>query len=115
MILYKMLFFRLPYRYAAEGDADGKPVSTNDETEKLKRLEKEVLSYPGFKSNPAMAVAFEGRRLPRSFLILLESLLNVVPPSRPSVERVSAALREGKVLPRIIIQALLRLLIHPLV
>ncbi|KAF8630993.1 hypothetical protein AX15_002685 [Amanita polypyramis BW_CC] len=100
MILYKMLFFRLPYRYAAEGDANGEPVSTHDETEKLGRLEKEVLTYPGFKSSPTMVTAFEARRLPRSFLILLESLLNIVPSSRPSVERVSTALREGKFNPQ---------------
>ncbi|KAK2465120.1 hypothetical protein APHAL10511_002928, partial [Amanita phalloides] len=96
MILHKMLFFRLPYRYAAEGDANGLPVSTTDETEKMDKLEKEVLSYPGFRSSPQMVTAFEARRLPRSFLILLESLLNIVPQSRPSVERISAALREGK-------------------
>ena len=67
MILHKLLFFKLPYRYvhiprdfssisdspavrsryAAEGDANGEPISRNEEGEKLQRLEKEVLNYPG--------------------------------------------------------------------
>ena len=41
--------------------------------------------------------AFESRRLPQTFLVLLESLLNIVPSSRPSCERVSSAIREGMV------------------
>lgn len=97
MILHKMLFFRLPYRYAAEGDANGQPISSTDETQKMEKLEKEVLSYPGFKFTPAMVTAFEARRLPRSFLILLESLLNILPLSRPPVERISAAIKDHKV------------------
>ena len=67
MILHKLLFFKLPYRYvhnsffpstsesrdihsryAAEGDANGEPISRNEEGEKLERLEKEVLNYPGY-------------------------------------------------------------------
>ncbi|KAH0582026.1 hypothetical protein H2248_011681 [Termitomyces sp. 'cryptogamus'] len=99
MILHKLLFFRLPYRYAAEGDANGEPISTDREGDKLARLEKEVLSYPGFKPTAALATAFETRRLPRSFLILLESLLNVIPSSRPSCERVTNAIKDGKLDP----------------
>jgi hypothetical protein len=34
-------------RYAAEGDANGEPISSTEEGEKLERLEKEVLNYPG--------------------------------------------------------------------
>lgn len=64
MILHKLLFFKLPYRYdttrdfssisdvrsryAAEGDANGEPISRNEEGEKLERLEREVLNYPGY-------------------------------------------------------------------
>ncbi|KAF8639011.1 hypothetical protein AX17_001790, partial [Amanita inopinata Kibby_2008] len=96
MILHKLLFFRLPYRYAADGDANGTPLSAQRESDKLEKLEKEVLSYPGFKPTPSMVTAFEARKLPRSFLILLENLLNVVPSSRPSVERISMAMKEGK-------------------
>ncbi|KAF8999164.1 hypothetical protein BDQ17DRAFT_1361457 [Cyathus striatus] len=51
---------------------------------KLKRLEREVLEYPGFKPNVG------------DFLVLLESLLNRVPLARPSVDRVAGAIREGK-------------------
>ncbi|KAG6872095.1 hypothetical protein C0995_013019 [Termitomyces sp. Mi166 len=107
MILHKLLFFRLPYRYAAEGDANGEPISTDREGDKLDRLEKEVLSYLGltfggylrFKSTPAHVTAFEARRLPKSFLVLLESLLNVNPSSRPSCERVTNAIKDGKLDP----------------
>jgi len=49
MILHKMLFFKLPYRYAAEGDANGEPTSlgSSQESEKMARLEREVLEYSG--------------------------------------------------------------------
>ena len=36
------------YRYAATGDANGEPISRDEEFEKMERLEKEVLDYPGF-------------------------------------------------------------------
>lgn len=52
MILHKLLFFRLPYRYASEGDANGEPISTDREGDKLDRLEQEVLHYPGYVSLP---------------------------------------------------------------
>ena len=68
-----------------------------DEATKMEKLEKEVLNYVGFKSIPEMVTQFETRRLPRSFLILLESLLNIVPSNRPSVERISAAIKDRKV------------------
>jgi len=48
MILHKLLFFKLPYRYASEGDADGEPISADREGDKLDQLEKEVLRYPGW-------------------------------------------------------------------
>ncbi|RDB27537.1 putative serine/threonine-protein kinase iksA [Hypsizygus marmoreus] len=99
MILHKLLFFRLPYRYAAEGDANGDSISTEREGDKMERLEREVLEYPGFKATPAMVTAFEARRLPRTYLVLLESLLNVVPSARPSSDRVLSAIREGRLDP----------------
>lgn len=56
MILHKLLFFRLPYRYASEGDrnpnisvsgrSDAPDSGVRDE-EKLDRLEKEVSRYGG--------------------------------------------------------------------
>lgn len=42
MILHKMLFFRLPYHYATEGEA-----SARDEADKMNKLEREILAYPG--------------------------------------------------------------------
>lgn len=50
-----------------------------------------------FKLNADLVTAFEARRLPRTFLLLLEGLLNKVPSTRPSCERVSVAIKEGKV------------------
>lgn len=35
------------HRYASTGDADGEPLSREEEFEKMERLEKEVLDYPG--------------------------------------------------------------------
>lgn len=43
MILHKMLFFNLPYRYASDGDGN----SAAGESDKMERLEREVLNYPG--------------------------------------------------------------------
>ncbi|KAH7882478.1 kinase-like protein [Phlebopus sp. FC_14] len=91
MILYKMLFFRLPYRYATEGEA-----SVTDEADKMHKLEQEILAYPGFRSIPSLTASFETRRLPRAFLILLESLLSVASSARPSCERIVSAMREGR-------------------
>jgi len=43
MILHKMLFFKLPYRYATEGEA-----SANDDADKMNKLEQEISSYSGY-------------------------------------------------------------------
>ncbi|EGO03307.1 hypothetical protein SERLA73DRAFT_46206 [Serpula lacrymans var. lacrymans S7.3] len=92
MILHKLLFFKLPYQYAADGEA-----SVVDESDKMSKLEMEVFDYRGFRQSPSLVTSFESRRLPRAFLYLLESLLNVTPSSRPSCERVLGAMREGRV------------------
>ncbi|KAF6756309.1 other/IKS protein kinase [Ephemerocybe angulata] len=101
MVLHKMLFFKLPYRYAAEGDANGEPISIErgQEGEKMAHLESEVLQYPGFKANSGLVTTFESRRLSRAYLVLLEGLLHKSPTSRPSSERVATAIREGKLDP----------------
>jgi serine/threonine protein kinase len=91
MILHKMLFFKLPYRYATEGEA-----TAYDETDKMDKLEQEILGYTGFRSTSTLATSFESRRLPRSFLILLEGLLSINPSLRPSCERIVSAMREGR-------------------
>lgn len=107
MILHKLIFFRLPYRWAAHGDRpglDGSIATSHDKDDEkgndMERLEREVSSYPGFKSTPRLETLFTSRRLPRSYLVLLESLLNVTPGARPSCERVLAALHLGKVCSR---------------
>ncbi|KAG1906220.1 kinase-like protein [Suillus fuscotomentosus] len=91
MILHKMLFFKLPFRYATEGEA-----TAYDEADKMDKLEQEILGYTGFRSTSALATSFESRSLPRSFLILLEGLLSINPSSRPSCERIVSAIREGR-------------------
>lgn len=91
MILHKMLFFKLPYRYATEGEA-----TAYDEADKMDKLEQEILGYTGFRSTSALATSFESRRLPRSFLILLEGLLSINTSLRPSCERIVSALRDGR-------------------
>ncbi|ETW76102.1 hypothetical protein HETIRDRAFT_53797 [Heterobasidion irregulare TC 32-1] len=99
MLLHKLLFFRLPYRWAAQGDRDEAapgPAPASPESD-MDRLEREVLGYKGFKSTPELETTFTARRLPGSYPILLESLLNVAPGARPSCERVLAALHDGKV------------------
>ncbi|KAI0795439.1 kinase-like domain-containing protein [Abortiporus biennis] len=96
MILHKLLFFRLPYRHASDNVEKS---SRTDGKEVADLLEKEVLTYPGFKPVPAMNSTFESRRIPRAFLFLLEGLLNVNPGLRPSSERVLGAIREGKLDP----------------
>jgi hypothetical protein len=104
MILHKLVFFRLPYRWAAYGDrpglygSDAKSLNEDDEkADDTDRLEREVSSYPGFKSTARLETLFTSRRLPRSYLVLLESLLNVSPVTRPTCEKVLAALHLGKV------------------
>jgi hypothetical protein len=104
MILHKLIFFRLPYRWAAYGDrpglygADARSADDDDGKDAdMDRLEREVSSYPGFKSTPRLETQFVSRRLSRSYLVLLESLLNIAPASRPSCEKVLAALHLGKV------------------
>lgn len=47
MILHKLLFFKLPYRYAADSDNEGSRAGGGGEADKLDRLEQEILAYPG--------------------------------------------------------------------
>lgn len=56
-----------------------------------------MTGHDRFKSTLTLVTAFEARRLPRAYLVLLESLLNVKPSARPTCERVLNAIREGRV------------------
>jgi hypothetical protein len=123
MILHKLLFFRLPYRWAAYGDRplDGfnhaSPHEDGGDDDDMDRLEREVSSYPGFKSTPRLETLFTSRRLPRTYLVLLESLLNVSPAARPSCEKVLAAVHLGKVCSHVFLRhsfGFLTLVFHPL-
>ena len=94
MILHKLLFFRLPYTHTSDNDDPSRP---KDGHEYSDRLEAEILEYTGFKSTTALLDNFTSRRLPKAYLILLETLLNVKPTSRPSSERVLGVIKEGGV------------------
>ncbi|KAH9008635.1 hypothetical protein EDB83DRAFT_489704 [Lactarius deliciosus] len=59
-------------------------------------LKREVSSYLGFKSTPRLETLFASRRLPRSYLMLLESFSSVSPVARLSCEKVLAALHLGE-------------------
>jgi len=95
MILHRMLFFNLPYTYASDGDRG----SAAGEADKMERLEKEVLNYPGFKSTIDVEAKLKARKLSKNYLVLLESLLCVTPSTRPTCERVLGGIREGKLDP----------------
>lgn len=116
MILHKILFFRLPYQYAADGGDEGSNPGDANEGDKMAQLEREIQSYSGsvllimlaagtgahisdarFKSSATLATTFGTRRLPRAYIVLLESLLNVNPFARPTCERVLSAIRERRV------------------
>jgi hypothetical protein len=65
MILHNIVFFRLPYRWAAYGDrpglygSDAKSLNEGDEKGDITdRLEQELLSYPGFKSAARLETLF---------------------------------------------------------
>jgi len=115
MILHKILFFRLPYQYAADGDEGSNPGGAN-ERDKMAQLEREIQTYSGsvsfivlaagtgahisdtrFKPSATLGTTFGTRRLPRAYVVLLESLLNVNPFARPACERVLSAIRERRV------------------
>jgi len=96
MILHKLLFFRLPYRYAS---GSSESTSALPEDEKLDRLEREVIEYEGFRSNETLQIAFQTRKLPQAYLVLLENLLTPIPNRRPSCERVASAIRKGTLNP----------------
>lgn len=53
--------------------------------------------YPSFRPSSVLATTFQSRRLPEAYLMLLEGLLNINPSTRPTAERVLAAVREGRV------------------
>jgi serine/threonine protein kinase len=50
MVLHKLLFFKLPYKYASDGEGNesGDMVGEDGEEGKMKRLEREVLGYSGY-------------------------------------------------------------------
>jgi serine/threonine protein kinase len=97
MVLHRILFFRLPY----DGLDGAAPDSRAKEGEKdrLDHLAAMVAEYAGFKPTPAHGAAFTARRIPKAYLLLLETLLNPVSAFRPSCDRVLQAIWEGRLDP----------------
>jgi len=93
MILHMLLFFRLPYQHYS-GAKDGR-----DSGGDIDILEREVQSYQGFHSTPALLSTLESRGFPSAYLLLLEGLLHTKPQMRPSIERVMRGIREGSLDP----------------
>ncbi|KLO11390.1 kinase-like protein [Schizopora paradoxa] len=88
MILHMLLFFKLPYlHYSGAKEKDG--------DSDIHILEKEVQSYEGFYSTPALLDTLESRGFPSAYLLLLEGLLHRKPQMRPTMDRVMRGLREG--------------------
>jgi len=83
VILHMLIFLRLPYPEVDSTDVDG--------------MERNVLTYEGYKATPGVIRQCKRRGLPRALLLLLENLLHVNSKVRPSADRVLNAIREGKV------------------
>ncbi|KAI0305273.1 kinase-like domain-containing protein [Multifurca ochricompacta] len=66
-------------RPGLDGSSNTSHNEDNGKGSDMDRLEREVSSYPGFKSTARLETLFASRRLPRSYLVLLESLLNFNP------------------------------------
>ncbi|KAH9941311.1 kinase-like protein [Epithele typhae] len=96
MILHKLLFFRLPFRHTSDNDDPSRP---KDGQEYSDELEAEILAYKGFKSSASHMNTFEPRRIPKAYLLLLETLLNVKPSGRPTSDRVLSVIQEGGLRP----------------
>lgn len=119
MILHKLLFFRLPYKWASDGEGV-RDISrgAEDGHSVMDRLENEVRAYngyaciifsiccvlrsqhrvlPRFKPNASIDTLFKSRHLPRAYLVLLENLLNTSTAVRPSCERILQGLHSGMV------------------
>ncbi|KAL7415204.1 kinase-like domain-containing protein [Mrakia frigida] len=79
MVLYKLLFFKLPYSQIEDFDL----------------LASDIKAYPGFHPTPALIASFQRRGLPRELLHILSGLLNVDPRKRPSCEQVLTILQSG--------------------
>ncbi|EJD43284.1 kinase-like protein [Auricularia subglabra TFB-10046 SS5] len=93
MILYVLVFFRLPWKTGEDrvlrgGRADS--AGLQDE------LEEEIRRYTGFIATTAQRQTLTRRGLPKAIVTLLESLLRVNPTHRPACERVLGAIREAK-------------------
>ncbi|ORX34368.1 kinase-like domain-containing protein [Kockovaella imperatae] len=77
MILHKLLFLHLPY----------------SDTDDFEQLQEEILAYQGFMPSAELIDSCRRRHLPRDLLLVLSSLLNTLPESRPSAEKVRAGIQ----------------------
>ncbi|KAH7096145.1 kinase-like protein [Auriculariales sp. MPI-PUGE-AT-0066] len=97
MILYKMVFFRLPWisGQASTDSPDGglgpARVRNADSGGFQAELEEEIRNYRGFAASLSQRATISARGLPVGLVPLLESLLHISPRARPTCERVLAA------------------------
>ncbi|KZV81977.1 kinase-like protein [Exidia glandulosa HHB12029] len=96
MILYKLVFFRLPWKFGQPPTAqvDGQERRL-DSGGVQAELEEEIRAYKGFTATPLQKSTLARRGLPRAIVALLESLLHVSPRGRPTCERVLSAVRDA--------------------
>jgi hypothetical protein len=85
LILHKLLFYRLPYSQVEDLESELLHCAPSSSVAKpLLRpvmrspvLAAEILAYPGFIPTPALFEALDRRGLPRFYLWILSSLLNL--------------------------------------
>lgn len=80
MILYKMMFLKLPY----------------EECDSYDVLRAQILSYMGFLPDGPLLQNLQRRHIPKRFAFLLKELLDIHPEKRPSAEKTRSVLADIK-------------------
>lgn len=80
MILYKMMFLKLPY----------------EECDNYDVLRAQIISYMGFLPDGSLLQSLQRRHIPQSFVFLLKKLLDIHPEKRPSAEKTRSVLADIK-------------------
>ncbi|OXC63226.1 hypothetical protein AYX13_06839 [Cryptococcus neoformans] len=80
MILYKMMFLKLPY----------------EECDNYDVLRAQIISYKGFLPDGSLLQNLQRRHIPQRFVFLLKELLDIHPEKRPSAEKTRSVLADIK-------------------
>ncbi|UOH80588.1 hypothetical protein LQV05_003244 [Cryptococcus neoformans] len=80
MILYKMMFLKLPY----------------EECDNYDVLRAQIISYKGFLPDGSLLQNLQRRHIPQRFVFLLKKLLDIHPEKRPSAEKTRSVLADIK-------------------